>query len=88
MAKKTKPAKPRSRRWETIDREPQGNPTGPLSVWARGTEPMPSDDHQLVAEIKAFAAARQRDALSHPLGHDCDGCKVRRTDQQTRRLAS
>jgi hypothetical protein len=48
------------------------------SPWARGDGPLPENDHDLIAEIKALAAARRNDALKHLPGCQCDGCKIRR----------
>jgi hypothetical protein len=54
--------------------------------WARGTGPLPDNPAKLTAEIQALAAARRRDAAAHPRSCHCDGCKVRRLDQQRREL--
>ena len=87
-----KPKKTSSRRWQTLDRPPEPSQSSrPVSVWARGDGPRPVNCDDLIAEIKALAVARRKAALQHPVGHDCDGCKVRRVDQDrdaVRKLAS
>ncbi len=55
-----------------------------LNPWARGDGPLPDNDGDLIAEIKALAAARRRDAENHPTSCRCDGCSLRRKHQQTR----
>jgi hypothetical protein len=49
--------------------------------WAIGESPLPDSNEQLVDEIKALAAARRQDTLSHPEACTCDGCLVRRSDE-------
>lgn len=47
-----------------------------------GDGPLPTDDDELVAQIKRVAAARQRHALTHRWNCNCDGCLVRRNGQR------
>jgi hypothetical protein len=47
-----------------------------------GDGPLPTDDSELVAQIKALAAARERHALTHRWNCNCDGCVIRRGGQR------
>lgn len=52
-------------------------PKEPPNPWTLGDGPLPEDPIRLIEEIKAFAAQRQRDAATHPQGHNCEACRFR-----------
>lgn len=47
----------------------------------RGDDPLPADASELAREIRYLAAARRRDALTHPDDCTCDGCRIREQDE-------
>lgn len=57
-----------------------------LNIWAYGDGPLPDSEEKLIAEIKALAAARREDALTHLKSCKCDGCKIRRSDEVTQAI--
>lgn len=44
-------------------------------------DPLPRSTADQAKEIKYLAAARRRDALTHPDDCTCDGCKIRHQDE-------
>lgn len=52
-------------------------PKEPPNPWTLGDDPLPEAPERLIAEIKAFAALRRRDAAAHPQGHNCEACRLR-----------
>lgn len=47
----------------------------------RRDDPLPADARELAKEIRYLAAARRRDALTHPDNCTCDGCMIRAYDE-------
>lgn len=64
---------------DTTEAEP--STPGP-NPWAYGSGPLPRDEAALVAEIKSLAAARRQDARTHRPFCLCDGCRLRRKQQE------
>lgn len=52
------------------------------SIWCISSdEPLPSNPKALAAQIRDYANARRRNALTHPKQCKCIGCKVRKYDE-------
>lgn len=61
---------------------PDDTPKPAPNPWVRGDGPLPRSTADLIAQIKALAAARQRDALTHNRRTcPCDGCKIHNEQQ-------
>lgn len=72
---------------DTASRRPSSNPTAFMTAYAWWTakitgthcpegEPLPLDDVSLAAQVEAYAAARRRDAYTHPKSCACDACAI------------
>lgn len=69
-------------------RRPSSNPAAFMAQYAWWTAKadkgdiddltVPLDPVDQAAQIEGYAAARRRDAYSHPADHHCDACKVQR----------